>query len=47
MEKRIAASEKNLALAKIQTSRHMIGGGNPFPMGGMTPVLTPSGQIQF
>ena len=25
----------------------MMGGGNPFPVGGMTPVQTASGQIQF
>ena len=25
----------------------MLGGGNPFPMGGMTPIQTASGQIQY
>jgi len=38
MEKRMATAEKNLAMVKIQNQRHMMGGGNPFPMGGMTPV---------
>ena len=38
MEKRIAASEKNLAMVKIQNQRQMLGGNNPFPIGGMTPV---------
>ena len=38
MEKRMAASEKNLAMMKIQSQRNLLGGGNPFPVGGMTPV---------
>ena len=46
-EKRIAASEKNLAMMKIQNQRNLTGAGNPFPMGGMTPYQTASGQIQF
>jgi len=48
MEKRIAASEKNLALIKIQSQQQMLGAANPFPFGiGMAPVQTASGQIQF
>ena len=46
MEKRIAQSEKNLAMMKIQSQRQMMAGaGNGFPMHGMTPVQTASGQI--
>ena len=45
MEKRMAASEKNLAMMKIQSQKNLLGGGNPFPVGGMTPIQTASGQI--
>ena len=42
MEKRVAASEKNLALMKIQNQRNMMGGGGPVntfqAAGGFTPV---------
>ena len=42
MEKRVAASEKNLALMKIQNQRNMMGGGGPAnafqAAGGFTPV---------
>lgn len=46
-EKRFAASEKNLAMMKIQNQRNITGASNPFPMGGMTPFSTASGQIQY
>ena len=43
----MAASEKNLALMKIQNQRNMLGAANPFLAGGMTPIATASGQIQY
>ena len=41
MEKRVATSEKNLAMMKIQNQRNMMGGGGPGAFqaaAGFTPV---------